>query len=220
MRQTEESPEDTKLRTALTNMRYGACTREDIEYLQSRTVSRHSGHPTFEDPHFRHVSMITTLNAQKDKINEMGTDGHHQVVKPKHTISAARQQQLWDAYPCSTREHVPGRLSLCIGRPIMIRHNEATELCMTKGQEGKVVGWQEAVGSCGQTVLDTLFLELNNPPRPIKIDGLPVNVVAISKMAKKVWCQLPDDMVVHIIREQESPEFSMWWTSITGKHTI
>ncbi|KAJ6627073.1 hypothetical protein B0H10DRAFT_1689111, partial [Mycena sp. CBHHK59/15] len=132
------------------------------------------------------------------------------------------QQQLWDAYPCSTREHVPRRLSLCMGLPIMIRHNKATELCMTKGQEGKVVGWQEAVGSCGQTVLDTLFLELNNPPRPIKIDGLPVNVVAISKIPKKVWCQLPDDMVVHIIREQVPilPNFAMTDYSSQGKSRV
>ncbi|KAJ6618448.1 hypothetical protein B0H10DRAFT_1698108, partial [Mycena sp. CBHHK59/15] len=105
---------------------------------------------------------------------------------------------------------------------IMIRHNEATELCMTKGQEGKVVGWQEAIGSCGQTVLDTLFVELNNPPRPIKIDGLPVNVVAISKMPKKVWCQLPDDMVAHIIREQVPRllNFAMTDYSSQGKSRV
>lgn len=53
-------------------MRFGAWKASDLEYLRSRTISRRPGHPTFEDPRFRHVSMITALNAQKDNINEMG----------------------------------------------------------------------------------------------------------------------------------------------------
>jgi hypothetical protein len=36
MRQTEKSPEDSKLRTALENMRYKACTAEDIAFLHTR----------------------------------------------------------------------------------------------------------------------------------------------------------------------------------------
>jgi hypothetical protein len=175
----------------------------------SRTVSRRPGHPTFEDPRFRYVSIITALNAQKDKINELGckkfaeetnqtlthfysddtlaanaaSEGRKpkkapncEVLKAKRKISAHRQQQLWDAHPCSTDAHVLGKLSLCVGMPIMIRHNEATELCITKGQEGKVVGWQDVVGSQGQTILDTLFVGLVKPPRPIQVPGLPLNV--------------------------------------------
>lgn len=72
MRQVKETPEDIKFRTALSNMRYAACTPADLKYLRSRTVSRHPDHPTFEDPRFRHVSVITALNAHKDKINELG----------------------------------------------------------------------------------------------------------------------------------------------------
>jgi hypothetical protein len=30
--------------------------------------------------------------------------------------------------------------------PVMIRNNDATELCITKGQEGYVVGWQSSDG--------------------------------------------------------------------------
>ena len=30
--------------------------------------------------------------------------------------------------------------------PVMIRNNDATELCITKGQEGFVVGWQSEKG--------------------------------------------------------------------------
>jgi hypothetical protein len=72
MRQTADTPEDIKFRTALTNMRFASCTRADLEYLDSRTISRRPNRPTFQDINFRNVSMITALNAQKDKINEMG----------------------------------------------------------------------------------------------------------------------------------------------------
>ena len=46
---------------------------------------------------------------------------------------------------------------------VMIRHNYATEICMTRGQEGHVVGWQSKTGSKGQRMLDTLLVELKNP---------------------------------------------------------
>jgi hypothetical protein len=49
-------------------------------------------------------------------------------------ISDNIQQTLWDSSPHSS-EHFPGKLSLCLGMPIMIRNNDATELCITKGQE-------------------------------------------------------------------------------------
>jgi len=45
--------------------------------------------------------------------------------------------------------------------PVMIRNNDATELCITKGQEGFVVGWQAEKGPHGKRVLDTLFVKLD-----------------------------------------------------------
>ena len=35
----------------------------------------------------------------------------------------------------------PGKLSICIGMPVMIKYNEATECCVTNGTEAEVVGW-------------------------------------------------------------------------------
>ncbi|KAJ7351642.1 hypothetical protein DFH08DRAFT_694662 [Mycena albidolilacea] len=252
MRQTKTSEADENLRTCLANMRFGACTPSDLEYLRTRTISRRFGHPTFEDPRFRNVSIITALNAQKDKINEIGCQKFadetnqplvhfysedtltenaasesrkpqrvrkREVLKVKRKLSTHRQQQLWDAYPCSTSEHIPGKLSLFVGMPIMIRHNDATELCITKGQEGTVVGWQESLGSQDQTILDTLFVELIKPPRPIRVPGLPLNVVALTRSTKKLWCQLPDDLVVQVSREKVLvlPNFAMTDYASQGK---
>ena len=65
----------------------------------------------------------------------------------------------------------------------MIRNNDATELCITKGQEGHIVGWKSGIGSKGQVVLlDTLFVKLNHPAKKINIEGLPENVVSLMKI--------------------------------------
>jgi hypothetical protein len=44
---------------------------------------------------------------------------------------------------------VAGRLDLCVGISIMLKHNNATECCITKGAEAIVVGWQSTKGPEG-----------------------------------------------------------------------
>jgi hypothetical protein len=39
MRQSKETEVDAKLRTALENMRFGACTPDDIDFLRTRIAS-------------------------------------------------------------------------------------------------------------------------------------------------------------------------------------
>src|SRR3984885_12624838 len=73
MRQRTQTPKDAKLRTALENMRYAACTPEDIKFLKTRIAGRRSDQPKLSDKEFRNVSIITALNAQKDRINELGS---------------------------------------------------------------------------------------------------------------------------------------------------
>jgi hypothetical protein len=73
MRQKKQTTEDAKLRTSLENMRYAACTPEDIKFLKSRIAGRCSEQPKLSTKEFRNVSIITALNAQKDRINELGS---------------------------------------------------------------------------------------------------------------------------------------------------
>src|SRR6202041_3781549 len=73
MRQRTQTAEDAKLRTALENMRYAACTPEDIKFLKSRIAGRRLEQPKLSTKEFRNVSIITALNAQKDRINELGS---------------------------------------------------------------------------------------------------------------------------------------------------
>ena len=80
-----------------------------------------------------------------------------------------------------------------------------------KGQEGTVAGWQSYIGSHGKLVLDTLFVQLTNPPHVVKLDGLPENVVPIAKMSQMIECTMKSDQIRKIEREQccVLPNFAM-----------
>jgi hypothetical protein len=133
-------------------------------------------------------------------------------------ISLIDQEKLWEL-PHHATQHFPGKLSLCIGMPVMLRYNDATELCITKGQEGTVAGWQSCVGPHGKLVLDTVFVQLTNPPHTIKINGLPENVVPLAKMSQTIECTMKSDQIRKVEREQVCllPNFSMTDYGSQGK---
>lgn len=254
MRQTSETVDDQRFRTALTNMRYASCTPVDIAFLRSRITrtGRQPGFPRLTQPEFRNVSVITALNAYKDLLNEEGSKrfarDSGQVLTDFYSvdrlslytqsrknrkrrrkakdfapaskgISERMQADLWSCHPSSTTKHVPGKLSIFVGLPIMIRNNDATELCITKGQEATVVGLDSSTGPFGQLVLDTLFLKLINPPKDINVPGLPANVIPMTRSVVNLGCTLTNDMVVNISREQIQvlPNFGMTDYSAQGK---
>ncbi|KAJ7883592.1 hypothetical protein B0H13DRAFT_1629001, partial [Mycena leptocephala] len=97
--------------------------------------------------------------------------------------------------------------------------NAATELCITKGQEAVVVGWDSAIGPSGQRILDTLFVRLTNPPRDIQIPDLPLNVVPLARTSNHVTCLLRDDSLLSIMRDQVMvlPNFAMTDYASQGK---
>ena len=247
MRQKLQTVDDSKLRTALENMRYKDCTPENISFLKSPVSSPFAGRPSVCDPKFRNISIITAKNIHKDAINKLGSQ-HYAIetnqrlvdfysddsikLSQKSAESAAKkkfniiknispdlQKILWNQPHSATDKHIPGKLSLAVGMPVMIRCNIATEICITKGQEGLVYGWQATTGSNGQQILETLFVKLVNPPSSVQFDGLPENVVPIPPTSTVVVCSLPDDTKVCITRHQVEvlPNFSMTDYASQGK---
>jgi hypothetical protein len=101
----------------------------------------------------------------------------------------------------------------------MIKDNAATELCITKGQEAVVVGWDSAIGPSGQRTLDTLFVRLTNPPRDIQIPDLPLKIVPLARTSNHVTCLLREDSLLSITREQVMvlPNFAMTDYASQGK---
>ncbi|KAF8232902.1 hypothetical protein L208DRAFT_1269777 [Tricholoma matsutake] len=133
-------------------------------------------------------------------------------------INPMLRNVLWNLRH-SASDHVPGKLSLCMGMPVMIHNNEATELCITKGQEGHITSWQSVIGPHGQLVLDTWFVKLDRPAKTIKIDGLPENVVPLTKLSISVLCVTPSDVALKINHSQVPilPNYAMTDYASQGK---
>ncbi|KAF5336919.1 hypothetical protein D9611_002865 [Ephemerocybe angulata] len=231
MRQRGVSENDHRMRRALEHMRYKDCDYDDIEFLRSR-IPEFNPELTLNDDRWRDVSVITAWNTHKDQINEMNAKRfaleHHEELryfysidkqaqatggqrKRKSTATSTRpirltttvQQALWMSPPY-TSEHIPACIPICKGMPIMIRSNEATELCITKGQEAVVHGWtsHEIPGYPDKFALDTLFVELVNPPKTVQLPHLPSNIVPLTKISTSISAVLPNDRRLSISRKQ------------------
>lgn len=248
MRQTSQSNLDKKFRTCLENMRYGACTDDDIAFLRSRQANKYNPDaPSLKMPQFKNVSVITGRNSYKDKLNEIGCirfaqetgqqlekfysldrqdgyDDEGNKVKRKRRAPRARkftekgQDYIWNAPPSLTGQ-IAGCLSLCLRMPVMLQNNDATELCITKGQEGVVAGWDDYIGTNGKRMLKTLFVELINPPKPVQFSDLPLNVVPIPTSITTIQCERMNGSTFSIQRQQVivAPNFAMTDYASQGK---
>ena len=65
-----------------------------------------------------------------------------------------------------------------------------------------MAGWQASMGSHGKPMLETLFVKLSNPPKTIQIEGLPDNVVPITRWSTKTIRKLWNDQVITVSRNQ------------------
>ena len=79
--------------------------------------------------------------------------------------------------------------------------------------------WESSIGANGKEVLETLFVELIDPPSPVALAGLPQNVVPLTKTSVSTSCQLPDDTTITISRTQIEalPNFAMTDYASQGK---
>ncbi len=238
MCQKGQSDNDNKLHMALSNMRYKACTSNDIALLSSHVCGSSTAAPDINSEQFRNVSIITGLNIHKDEFNHIGSLWFAQETNQElvhfysddamsETASIARsknikknnsmsltpqiQIELWNSPPSMNNKHIPGKLSICKGLPVMIRLNSATELGITKGQEGYVHSWVEGIGSCSQKILDTLFVKLSSPPETVHVPGLPDNIVPLIRTSSAISCTLHNDTRISVNRSQVEilPNFAM-----------
>ncbi|KAH9925078.1 hypothetical protein B0H21DRAFT_781395 [Amylocystis lapponica] len=230
MRQTGMTDADARFRTALANMRYKACTVDDIQLLRSRIIRPNVQRSLLTTDGFRNVSIITARNTHRDAINnfmiarfakENGEDIHYFHSVDRWTArreSQSMRQDLKDDYgsiePTRTSDtllpemqtllwnHHAGVLALCRNMPVLLKTNHATELCATNGAEAVVVSWDAHRLPTGQEVLDTLFVKLINPAREIALAGLDPNVIPLIPAKKRVGCIMPSDRLAWIERQQ------------------
>ena len=224
MRQLGMSTADRQFREALTHVRLCLCTDDDLALFRSRVSGLNAGLPQLLDPDFERVSMITALNAHRDIINTVNAvrfaRARNQNLfyfhsRDKYTsdtlkheggpnIPARVQDKLWRVPPCSLSKPIPGILPLCVGMPVMVKYNEATELCVTNGAEGLVVGWIADTTPSQRLTLRVLFIELINPASPVKLPDLPPNVVPIAPRTHYLYTSMPGKPLLKFARVQVS----------------
>lgn len=226
MRQCQSGSDDEKLKTLLTNVRYKSCTDEDILFLLSMMPTECGGHRDVNSIVTRTSSIITATNAARDAINEKCAirfahetgqtlttffaidrlnekTGRKAGGERKNSRLSPAERELLLKLPSSNTEKVPGKLEICIGIPVILKKNEATELGMTNGAEGVVVGWVATEkANESKATLDTLFVKLTQPVRDIHIGSLPTNVVPIVSRSESIDCRHLDGTKRSVIRQQ------------------
>ncbi|EIM79210.1 uncharacterized protein STEHIDRAFT_69756, partial [Stereum hirsutum FP-91666 SS1] len=220
MRQQGSSEEDLYFRQILMDLRHCACSDEQIAWMNSKIAGRGPGQPRMSDSDVKYASIITAWNASRDKINDMGApafarDNNHaldvfysldrwstiDVLRTSDVVEQKMQEKLWAVHPARS-EHHPGCLRICLGMPVLIKHNEATEAGVTNGAEGFVVGWNAREIGRGKQTLDTLFVKLKLTASTVRVKGLPDNVVPVTAYTKSIAVKLTDDTEVRLSRTQ------------------
>ncbi|KAF8575670.1 hypothetical protein K439DRAFT_1302104, partial [Ramaria rubella] len=93
----------------------------------------------------------------------------------------------------------------CIGMPVLIKKNIATECCVTNGAEATVVGWKINHKKHQDNIVpiaEVLFVKLTDPPRTICLEGLLDNVVPLTRTTTTIECHLPNGKIQSIMRDQ------------------
>ena len=78
--------------------------------------------------------------------------------------------------------------------------NEAFDY-KVKNFDGNVVGWT-FLEQDSRKYLQTLFVLLHKPSKPVKIDGLPVNVVPMTRTTTSIAVTFPDGSIRKVSRTQ------------------
>ncbi|KAH9920732.1 hypothetical protein B0H21DRAFT_701913 [Amylocystis lapponica] len=175
--------------------------RDAINHFMVERFAKETG----QDVHNFH-SVDRWSSTGRGKSNSLRQDLRDDVasiepVQTSNILHPELQNVVWKIPPALTDHHV-GVLALCRDMPVLLKHNEATELCATNGAEAVVVDWDAHSLPGGEEVLDTLFVRLVNPPRTIHIPGLTINVVPLTPVKKRVSCLLPNDHIISLERFQ------------------
>ena len=189
--------------------------KDEINRLGSLRFAAETGQSL---THFFSTDSVASNEPEENQRKNRYKAGQKRSVK-HGSIPPAIQNALWDQPTCANTKLIPGKLSICVGMPIMIRNNAATEMGITKGQEAIVHAWDSHKTNDGRDVLDTLFVELSNPPFPVKLDGLPLNVIPLTRTSVTTCCRLPDDSSLSVSRRQVEvhPNFAMTDYASQGK---
>lgn len=106
--------------------------KDEINRLGSLRFAAETGQTL---THFFSIDSLPSKEPEENQQrNKYYKAGQRRTVK-HGMIRLAIQNSLWEQPTCANTKLIPRKLSLCIGMPVMIRNNAATEMGITKGQE-------------------------------------------------------------------------------------
>ncbi|KIK52761.1 hypothetical protein GYMLUDRAFT_64031 [Collybiopsis luxurians FD-317 M1] len=146
-------------------------------------------------------SVDTLCKSQNKDESSRKISKHSKILRPT-ALTNTLKEILWNSPPSSAKELIGGQLDICLGMPVIIKYNFATELCITNGQEAVVAGWDSSKITDDKSKLDTLYVRLTNPPQPIQLPHLPPNVVPIPSRKHHTYFTLPSGWMLSLYREQ------------------
>jgi hypothetical protein len=162
---------------------------------------------------------LDTLCSSKNKDESIRKVSRSSKILRPTSLTNTLKEILWNSPASSAKELIGGRLDLCLGMPVIIKYNFATELCITNGQEAVVTGWDSSKITDDKSKLDTLYVRLTNPPQPIQLPQLPPNVVPIPSRKRHTYFTLPSGWKLSLYRDQVDvlPLFSLTDYASQGK---
>ena len=86
------------------------------------------------DQQLRNFYSIDKWGKDKNSLGKNKVKTKTKILHETSDIDPDIQREIWKVRHGAT-DNVAGKLSLCLGMPVIIRNNDATELCITNGQE-------------------------------------------------------------------------------------
>ncbi|KIK66555.1 hypothetical protein GYMLUDRAFT_139695, partial [Collybiopsis luxurians FD-317 M1] len=162
---------------------------------------------------------LDTLCSSKNKDESIRKVSRSSKILRPTLLTNTLKEILWNSPASSAKELIGGQLDLCLGMPVIIKYNFATELCITNGQEAVVTGWDSSKITDDKSKLDTLYVRLTNPPQPIQLPQLPPNVVPIPSRKHHTYFTLPSGWKLSLYWDQVDvlPLFSLTDYASQGK---
>ena len=97
--------------------------------------------------------------------------------------------------------------------PVLLKTNEATELCITNNAETYVVGWNSSIHPSNPTckVLQILFVLLKSPTHNVQLPKWPKNIIALTMNIEHIKYTLKSDVQLSISHSQITvlPDFTI-----------
>jgi hypothetical protein len=156
-----------------------------------------------DDPRFRDISVIMSFNVHRDKINDLGKFRY--AMETGQELKTFYSHDTWKGFD-NTNQTKKRRVKKSVD-PLRTSDDIAMHLQKTiwdilNGAEATVVGWKSIQLKNEYDVLQTVFVRLSDPPVQIRLEGLPPNVVPVSKQTIDIRCELPNGSHLSISREQ------------------